>query len=260
MSFFKPGSVFFSFNQYPPKEREIIIKIIQELTSSISFNNEESKNFIADDMILFSRSLDFLKEKKFVETVNNALEKNDDHNKAYSSIIWRKHILTWAGEHCKKIEGDFCDFGCYDGVGSKIINDYSDLDGVNKNFYLYDVFDNPPDSHIFPKHSKELYNKVTEKFKKNKNIKIIKGVLPDILKRHCPKTIAFAHIDLNNTKAEMGVLEYIFDKMAKGGIIILDDYGWMAYEDQMTKEKKFFNDKNLKVLELPKGQGMVLIS
>ena len=48
--------------------------------------------------------------------------------------------------------------------------------------------------------------------------------------------------------------------MAKGGIIILDDYGWMAYEDQMTKEKKFFNDKNLKVLELPTGQGMVLIS
>ena len=58
----------------------------------------------------------------------------------------------------------------------------------------------------------------------------------------------------------MGVLEYIFDKMTKGGIIILDDYGWMAYEDQMTKEKKFFNDKNLKVLELPTGQGMVLIS
>ena len=47
----------------------------------------------------------------------------------------------------------------------------------------------------------------------------------------------------------MGVLN-IIDKMTKGGIIILDDYGWMAYEDQMMKEKKFFNDK-IQVLELP---------
>ena len=74
-----------------------------------------------------------------------------------------------------------------------------------------------------------------------------------------PNKIAFAHVDLNDVKSELGVLDKILKKMSKGGIIILDDYGWSQYKEQLRVEKKFFNDNNLKVLELPTGQGMVLI-
>ena len=259
MSFFKPSSIFFSLDQYTKDKKSKLINILHQLTDTIPFNSEESQNFIADDMIVFSRSLDFLKEKKFVDASYQAMNPDDDHNKAYSSVIWRKHILTWAGEHCKKIEGDFCDFGCYDGVGSKIINDYCNLSENGKLFYLYDIFDMPPDSHKFPKHSKKLYHEVVEKFKNDNNIKIIKGRLPDILENNCPDKIAFAHIDLNSSKAELGVLKLIFRRMTKGGIIVLDDYGWSAYYEQLKLEKKFFNENALKVLELPTGQGMVLI-
>ena len=53
----------------------------------------------------------------------------------------------------KGLRGDFCDFGCYDGLASKFINEYCDLKSHNIDFYLFDVFDNPPLSEKFPKHS-----------------------------------------------------------------------------------------------------------
>ena len=73
-----------------------------------------------------------------------------------------------------------------------------------------------------------------------------------------PKKISFAHIDLNNVDAELGVLEMIFDRIVSGGMIIFDDYGWVGYRDQQIKEKEFIENNNLRILELPTGQGLVV--
>ena len=260
MKFFTPSSIFFTLkNGFPENVSNKLVAWLNTLSSIISVNTKESETFVADEMIVFSRSLDFLREEKFVDTVNaSVMEEDDSYKKAQSAIIWRRHVLTWAGEHCKNLEGDFCDFGCYDGIGSKIVNDYCSLDDFNKEFYIYDVFDLPPNSQPFPKHSASLHQEVVNRFKDNKNIKIIRGILPESLIENCPKKIAFAHIDLNNTLAEIGVLEFIFDRIVSGGIIILDDFGWSAYREQQHKEKDFFQKRNLKVMELPTGQGIVL--
>ena len=50
----------------------------------------------------------------------------------------------------------------------------------------------------------------------------------------------------------------LFDKVVSGGIIILDDYGHMGYEQQYSEEKYFFNQLGYSVLELPTGAGMVI--
>ena len=259
MSFFKPSSTFFSLNQYRKDKRDKIVTLLQKLSNIITFNDENSHNFLADEMILFSRSLDFLKDKRLIDSANNVFNSNEIEYRDFSAIIWRKHILTWAGEHCKKLEGDFCDFGCYDGSGSQFINEYCELNKNNKIFYIYDTFTAPPNSHPFPKHSDSLYDDVVKKFSKENNIRVIKGTLPKSMEGNLPNKIAFAHVDLNDVKSELGVLDKILKKMSKGGIIILDDYGWSQYKEQLRVEKKFFNDNNLKVLELPTGQGMVLI-
>ena len=190
MSFFKPSSTFFSLNQYRKDKRDKIITLLQKLSNIITFNDENSHNFLADEMILFSRSLDFLKDKRLIDTANNVFNSNEIEYRDFSAIIWRKHILTWAGEHCKKIDGDFCDFGCYDGSGSQFINEYCELNKNNKIFYLYDTFTAPPNSHPFPKHSDSLYDDVVKKFRKDKNIRIIKGKLPKSMEGNLPNKIA----------------------------------------------------------------------
>ena len=260
MKFFSPSSIFFTLkNGFPENISNKLITWLNSLGSIIPVNTKDSQTFMADEMIVFSRSLDFLKEEKFVDTVNDAIkEEEDSYKRAQSAIIWRRHILIWAGEHCKYLDGDFCDFGCYDGIGSKIINDYCDLISFNKQLFIYDNFDTPPDSQPFPKHSPLLSKEVNKRFKNSDNVKIIKGVLPESLKENCPKKIAFAHIDLNNMPAEIAVLELIYDRVVTSGIIILDDYGWSGYGDQQKEEKIFFNEKGLKIMELPTGQGVIL--
>ena len=61
-------------------------------------------------MISFGKSMDFLKEERFVKIANKVFVDEDDDKNAIAynrSLIWRRHTLVWAGEHCKNLEGDF---------------------------------------------------------------------------------------------------------------------------------------------------------
>ncbi len=65
------------------------------------------------------------------------------------------------------------------------------------------------------------------------------------------------HIDLNNAPAEIGALEILFDRLSPGGILILDDYGWVGYKAQKQAEDPWLAARGYQVLELPTGQGLV---
>ena len=262
MSFFNPKGIFFVINQmFNGDTQKKLQDWLNTLSSITIFNNERSNIFVGDEMITFGKSLDFLREERFVELANDIfINDNENINDAncHRALIWRRYILIWAAEHCKKLEGSFCDFGCYDGLASKFINEYCTLNEKNIKFFLYDVFDNPPQSKKFPKHSDSLFDEVSNSFKGSPNVEVVKGILPNSLKENYPEKISFAHIDLNNVDAEMGVLKFIFDKISPGGIVIFDDYGWFNYEEQKNQEKKYIEEKGLRILELPTGQGLFI--
>lgn len=257
MSFFKPSGVFFILNMFGDKKPEMY-KWIQDLRKISSFNNENSSIFAADELITWGKSLDFLREEKFVELANKKFIGTNEHEPEHRALVWRRHIMVWAGETSKKLNGSFCEFGCYDAAAADFLNEYCNLEEEGINFYLYDTFEPPPDSEAFPKHSNKLFDEVKKRFENANNIKIIKGKLPKSLEIDCPEKISFAHIDLNNMKAEMGVLEFIYERVIDGGIILFDDYGWINYKDQLKEEKEFLEEKGQKVLELPTGQGLII--
>ncbi len=74
-----------------------------------------------------------------------------------------------------------------------------------------------------------------------------------------PEKIAFLHIDMNTAKAEIMALEILYDRMVPGGFIVLDDYGWMLHRPQMIAERAFFAERGKMVMELPTGQGIVMV-
>jgi O-methyltransferase len=53
-------------------------------------------------------------------------------------------------------------------------------------------------------------------------------------------------------------LEILFERVVAGGLIVLDDYGWLYYRDQKKAHDDFFAAHGLRVMELPTGQGLVL--
>ena len=98
-----------------------------------------------------------------------------------------------------------------------------------------------------------------DRFKNFKNVRIIKGRVPDVFEEiEMPKKISFLHLDMNSSTAEIGALEMLFDKMVRGAICILDDFGYSIAKAQAEHELEWFSRKGFMVCELPTGQGLVL--
>ena len=57
-------------------------------------------------------------------------------------------------------------------------------------------------------------------------VRLLKGLIPDVFETGCPDRIAYLHIDLNQAPAEIAALDHLFDRMVPGGILVLDDYEW----------------------------------
>lgn len=207
--------------------------------------------FTGDNLFTFGRNLSFLDDDKFMAAFSRHVEK---------AIIWRINILCWAALQSLRVEGDFVECACYKGISARIICDYIEFEKADKNYYLYDLFEHSAemDHHSMPEHSSNLYTQVKLRFSDIPQVHITQGAVPDVLHRVSPEKIAFLHLDLNNASAELGALELLFEWVSTGGIIILDDYGWLAYRAQKEAEDPFFEKRGYRVLELPTGQGMVI--
>ena len=85
-----------------------------------------------------------------------------------------------------------------------------------------------------------------------------KGFLPESLEGRTPDKIAWLHIDLNAAKPEVDTLTALFDRIVPGGLIVLDDYGWLPFKAQRDSEDLFFAERGYTVLEMPTGQGLIV--
>ena len=116
------------------KNRQKVVEWLQSLSKIILFNDHRANTFVGDELITFGKSLDFLREDKFVDLATKNFVGPGQHESEHRALIWRRYIQIWAGEHCKKLNGSFCDFGCYDGAASNFVNDYCDLESSNIKF------------------------------------------------------------------------------------------------------------------------------
>lgn len=100
--------------------------------------------------------------------------------------------------------------------------------------------------------SLEEINALLESQGLNKNVEIIKGdilvTLSDYLESNPHLKISLLHIDVDLYEPTKHILEKLYDKVTKGGIIILDDYGAFAGTNKAVDD--FFKNK-AEVKKLP---------
>lgn len=242
------SSVFFGVDTPP------FVKNVQGVIDSIKNKNGI---FTGDNLITFGRNLGFLEDEKFVKAWRGAVE-----TPVEEAIVWRIHTVAWAARSviARGIPGDFVECACYKGGTARIVSDYTDFaQQTDRSYYLYDLFEHDASMihHSMPEHSKTLYERVQQRFADMPNVKVIQGKVPDVMHEVAPEKVAFMHIDLNNAPAEIGALEVLFDRLSPGGILILDDYGWLGYRAQKLAEDPWLAARGYHVLEMPTGQGMV---
>jgi len=219
--------------------------------------------YAADMLITFARNRSFMLDTHFTESFSTYAETEQER-----SLIWRLHTLAWAAGHAMNIEGDFVECGVLKGFSSKVLCKYLDFGNTEKQFYLYDTFSGLPVetstqqeregwdySDLDPE---ALLQEVRQAFSAYHNVMIVPGMVPASFETTVPEKISFLHIDMNSEQAEMLALEHLFDRITPGGIIVLDDFGWIVNQNQMISELKFMAEREHMVLELPTGQGLVI--
>ena len=182
-----------------------------------------------------------------VRTVVDGLVGNvADDNRGWS---WRVNTLSWAAKKALTLEGDFVECGVFEGFMSNMLVEYLDFTDTDRTLYLYDTFEGFPTEYSSPAdfpgsegfwhfaneaYAKAgLYEGVVARFAPYHNVKVIKGVAPDILHEVSPEKISYLHMDLNSPRAETAGLKILYDRVVSGGVIVFDDYGWKPYRLQM---------------------------
>jgi hypothetical protein len=212
--------------------------------------------FAGDNLFTYDRNLSFLTDAAFMRAF-------EAHAKTpvEKSVIWRNHVVCWAAKRALRLDGDLVECGCYKGVSARIVADYIGLGATDRRFFLYDLFEHTADMnhHAMPEHSQDLHTAVRARFVDLPMVKVIKGAVPDSFVQGVPDKIAFMHIDMNNPDAELAALNALYDRVVPGAVIVFDDYGWRAYHAQKDVEDAFFASRGNQILELPTGQGLLIV-
>lgn len=218
------------------------------------------RHFAGDMLIALEKNMGFMEDPRFVAAVD---AQRPDAQEA--SLLWRLHVLCWCARNALRLEGDFVECGVYRGFSTAVAARYLEFGACDKTWHLYDTFAGIPADqldagHVSPAPYQDptLHDAVVRRFAGYANIAVHQGRVPEVLLENAPARIAFLHLDMNSSKAEVGALEVLYDRLVPGAYVLLDDYGWHAYRQQKIAEDAFFDQRGCKVLELPTGQGMVV--
>jgi len=227
------------------KDPERLNRAIDEVVSSLE---QPHGFFIADNVITWARNLGFVDDPD----LRRAWEANAErpHERG---ILWRTAVVLWAARQAARREGAFVECGTYRGTTAKILVDAIRLE---RPFYLYDLFETAKVE--LPDHGRELHASVCARFADHPNVIITKGRVPESL-ANAPDKIAFLHIDMNDAAAEIAALDVLFHRVVPGGVVVFDDYGQLPYRHQFVAEREWFAKRGVPVLEIPTGQGLVIV-
>ena len=182
-------------------------------------------------------------------------------------VEWRAYICCWAAWSVRHKEGDFVECGVYKGGLSRAVMHYIDFETLEKRFWLLDTYEGLVDKLITPGERQagfsagvydSCYAAVVETFRTIPRVHLIKGPIPDTLDQVTADKVCYLSIDMNSVTPEIAAIEHFYEKLVSGGIIVLDDYGWKAHINQKLAFDKFARARDIEVLALPTGQGLII--
>ncbi|MEI9934809.1 MAG: TylF/MycF/NovP-related O-methyltransferase [Ferruginibacter sp.] len=184
-----------------------------------------------------------------------------EDNRAILSMREKYNIYRLV-KQTAKIEGDIAEVGVYKGGSAKII---AEVKG-NKRLHLFDTFEGMPSVEAsIDLHKKGDFNDTSiESVKgylaKYKDVFFYKGYFPSSTEgTDCPKLkYSFVNLDVDIYESTKSSLEFFYDRINKGGMILSHDYGAISCPGVKKAFDEFFIDKPETVIELWDSQCLVV--
>lgn len=173
------------------------------------------------------------------------------------AVVWRElERVLGAG-----IPGDVVEFGCYAGTTSLFIRRLLDEkeESARRQFHVYDSFEGLPDKTNKDESAAGTAFRAGELSVSKKeflrqfhaaNLQppiAHKGWFNELTGGDVPEKIAFAFLDGDFYDSIMDSLKLVWPRMAKGGVVLIDDYGRDALPGAERAVQDFFKDKPIRL-------------
>jgi hypothetical protein len=228
-------------------------------------------SYCADGLIT-THNADFLRDPLFGSSYAKGIRSGHRISSPEDlHIEWRVYVCCWAGWHAARLDGHFVECGVSTGVVSLAVANYVNFAHTGKKFFLFDTFSGIPSDQIGKdeqllaesknqRHYFDSFELVKKNFSEYKNVKVIRGKVPQSLGEISGLPISYLHIDMNIAYPEVAASEILWEQLTPGAIVIYDDYASTAHLPQKVALDTFASKRGVRILSLPTGQGMLIKS
>lgn len=185
-----------------------------------------------------------------------------------AQVHWRVHVLLWAAKRAVAVGGDFVECGVHLGGFSRAVVEYVDFGRLtDRTFFLLDSFEGVAKAQLSDEEKERGilgyeyandHEAVVATFARFANVRVIKGTVPDSLSEVRTDKVGFLSIDMNSAVPEIAAAEFFWEKLLPGATVVLDDYGWAMHIVQKHAFDKFAAERDVPILSLPTGQGIII--
>ena len=231
----------------PPAVRR---RTLHEVSRIVS--HQLGGHYVGDDYKLWLREEAFVRKFKQLSP----------HN--YFSME-RKFTLKEFAKNISNMEGAVAECGCYVGVSAWFMA--SEIG--SSEFFLFDAFEGLPEpaTHDMSPNgvhqwragdlasTEELLRRNLAEFE---NIHVLKGWIPDRFDEVGDRRFKLVHIDVDLYQPTLDSLEFFYDRMIPGGVIIMDDYGFENCPGAHQAAITFMKNRSENIIQLTTGQGVII--
>lgn len=160
------------------------------------------------------------------------------------------------------VHGDVAEIGVYKGGTAKLLS--KTLDSTNKVIHLFDTFSGmPPTDPMKDLHKEGDFKDTSIDAVKSylhdcNNVNFHVGVFPYTVAEVENNIFSLVHIDVDIYKSVLDCLNFFYPRLQSGGMIVLDDYGFLSCPGAKIAVDEFFLDKSEHPCYLPTGQCIII--
>jgi len=235
------------------------LRLLFLISNKSVINLIANSNFIGDGIVTVNH-LPWKTDTTLFNAFNKSFENIPLKYESLRSIYFRAHIVSFCANSVSKVPGDFVELGTWYGVLAKTICNQATLVS-GRNFYLVDPFGEPgfkmTGRYKLGSYQEDIFDIVKLRFRNDNSVKLIRGVVPEILNSIPSSKVALLLIDMNSGEPELKALEFFWSKIPTGGVVYFDDYA-QNFPELRHNIDVFFQDKSEKLLVFPTGQAIVI--
>lgn len=177
----------------------------------------------------------------------------------------RKYNLRELARSVAALDGAVAECGCYVGVSAWFMA--SVMNGAD--FYLFDSFEGLSEPSLadrapegLPQWKKGDLAATEGELRRNldgfDNIHVFKGWIPERFQEVIGVDFKLVHVDVDLYQPTLDSLAFFYPRLVRGGVIVLDDYGFSNCPGAFDAANHFMQDKPEAIIHLTTGQGVIV--